>query len=180
VQALDSTILATPAGGLPLIGRLLPAGMSQLTMKQIITLVIAFPGTLAYKLEHGSAAAPFKSAFSQSQVRPGHDNGTRATAPGAPADLANDLKYTAAAAMGFWAFMDAVSAALSIDPDGDGPPAFFTFVDIVAPCVIGILTYTASGFPFESAIAYSTQSEFLNFLSWLCGYAPGILSTVGT
>jgi hypothetical protein len=81
--------------------------------------------------------------------------------------------------MGFWAFMDSISAALSIDPDGDGPPDFFTFVDIVAPRVIGILTYPAGGVPFESGIAYSTGPEFLNFLSWLCGYAPGVLSAVG-
>ncbi len=152
VQALDATILAAPAGDLPLIGPLLPSGMSKLTMKQIITLLIAFPTTLAYKLEHGSAAVPFKSGLSQSQHRPESDHGTHVTAPGAAADLASDLKYTAAAAMGFWAFMDAISAALSIDPDGDGPPAFFTFVDIIAPCVIGNLTYPASGVPFESGM----------------------------
>ena len=179
VQVLDSTILATPAGDLPLIGPLLPAGMSSLTMKQIVTLLIAFPTTLAYKLEHGSAAAPFKSTLSQSQHRPGRAHDPHAAALGASADLASDLKYTAAGAMGFWAFMDSISAALSIDPDGDGPPDFFTFVDIVAPCVIGILTYPASGVPFQSGIAYSTGPEFLNFLSWLCGYAPGILSAVG-
>jgi len=160
-------ILSTPLNDLPLIGPLLKAaGMTKApTIGGMVTLLMAFPTALGYKLSHHDAdALPFKNAGTNSVLR--------------TADTADDLSYTTAAAASFWALMDMLA---SFDvAAGNDPPALFAWIDIAAPVVISALTFPAhdGGLPFTSAIKLDDNGDTLTALAWAGGALPGVWSSI--
>jgi hypothetical protein len=159
-------ILSTPLNDLPLLGPLLKAaGMTTpITIGSLVTLLVAFPTALGYKLAHFDAdALPFKNV-----------NTTLLRTTSA----ADDLSYATYGATSFWALMDAIAAG--IVSDGNDPPAFFTWVDIVAPAVISALTVPAhdGGLPFTSAIKLDDNGDVYNAVAWGVGALPGVFSAI--
>ena len=160
-------ILNTPLGELPVIGPLLrAAGMSKgLTIGGLVTLLVAFPTALGYKLAHfDSDALPFKNVKTTSVLR--------------VADTGDDLSYATFGATSFWALMDTIAA--SIIAGGDEPPALFTWIDIVAPAVISALTVPAhdDGLPFSSTIKLDDNGDVYTAVSWGVGALPGVFAGI--
>jgi hypothetical protein len=160
-------ILRTPVNNLPLIGPLLKAaGMTKApTIGGLVTLLVAFPTALGYKLAHLDAdALPFKNAQTSSVLE--------------VADTGDDLSYATFAATSFWALMDTITASMVFN--GDEPPTFLAWVDIVAPAVISALTVPAhdDGLPFTSAIRLDDDADVLSAVSWATGAAPGVLAGI--
>jgi hypothetical protein len=161
-------ILQTSLSSLPLVGPLLKAaGMTKTpTIGGLITLLVAFPTALGYKLAHLDAdALPFKNAKTTSVLR--------------AADAADDgLSYATFAATSFWGLMDTIAATIVFT--GDEPPALFAWIDIVAPAVISALTVPAhdDGLPFTSAIKLDDDGDVYTAVSWATGAAPGVLAGV--
>jgi len=160
-------ILRTPVSNLPLLGSLLKAaGMSSApTIGGLVTLLVAFPTVLGYKLAHFDAdAVPFENAKTSSVLR--------------VADAADDLSYVTFAATSFWALMDTIAASMVFN--GDEPPTFFAWVDIVAPAAISALTVPAhdDGLPFSSTIKLDDDADVLTAVSWATGAAPGVLAGI--
>jgi hypothetical protein len=126
---------------------------------------VAFPTVLGYKLAHFDAdAVPFKNVKTSSVLQ--------------VADTADDLSYVTFAATSFWALMDTIAASMAFN--GDEPPAYFAWVDIVAPAVISALTVPAhdDGVPFSSTINLDDDVDVLTAVSWATGAAPGVLSGI--
>ena len=166
ISAFQS-ILRTPVSAPPLLGPLLKAaGMSSPpTIGGLVTLLVAFPTVLGYKLGHFDAdAVPFKNAKTSSVLQ--------------VADTADDLSYVTFAATSFWALMDTIAASTAFN--GDEPPAYFAWVDIVAPAVISALTVPAhdDGLPFSSTINLDDDADVLTAVSWATGAAPGVLTGI--
>jgi hypothetical protein len=166
-------ILDTSLDSLPLIGPLLKiAGLKSPTLGGLVTLMIAFPTVLAYKIAHGSKAVPFQASLADS--RPGE----RALG----SDIADDLSFTAAGALGFWAFADAIAATLSLLPDEGLPdPAktqsvtLWGVVDAAAPFVVGALTIPTE----RDALPFTAPPKInAELFSWLSGLFPGIGSAM--
>lgn len=160
-------ILSTPLNDLPVIGALLKAaGMTQApTIGAMVTLLVAFPTVLGFKLVHLDAdALPFKHANTTSALR--------------VADTADDLSYVAFGATSFWALMDTIAASMVFK--GEDLPPLFSWVDIVAPAVISALTVPAhdGGLPFTSAIQPDDTGDVYNAVSWGVGGLPGVFSGV--
>lgn len=159
-------ILSTPLNDLPLLGPLLKsAGMTTpITIGSLVTLLVAFPTALGYKLAHFDAdALPFKNV-NTTLLR--------------TSDAADDLAYVTYGATSFWALMDTIAAC--IVSDGNDPPPFFTWVDIVAPAVISALTVPAhdGGLPFTSAIKLDDNGDVYNAVAWGVGALPGVFSAI--
>ena len=93
-------------------------------------------------------------------------------------DAADDLAYVTYGATSFWALMDTIAACMV--SDGNDPPAFFTWVDIVAPAVISALTVPANdgGLPFTSAIKLDDNGDAYNAVAWGVGALPGVFSAI--
>jgi len=166
ISALQA-ILRTPVSDLPLLGPLLKAaGMTSApTIGGLVTLLVAFPTVLGYKLAHFDAdAVPFKNAKTSSVLQ--------------VSDTADDLSYVTFAATSFWALMDTIAASMAFN--GDEPPAYFTWVDIVAPAVISALTVPAhdDGVPFSSTIKLDDDADVLTAVAWATGAAPGVLTGI--
>ena len=160
-------ILRTPVTDLPVLGPLLKAaGMTDApTIGGLVTLLVAFPTVLGYKLAHLDASAlPFKKVNTSSVLQ--------------VADTADDLSYVTFAATSFWALMDTIAASMVFS--GDEPPAYFVWVDIVAPAVISGLTVPADedGLPFSSTIKLDDDADVLTAVSWATGAAPGVLAGI--
>jgi hypothetical protein len=159
-------ILSTPLNDLPLLGPLLKAaGMTTpITIGSLVTLLVSFPTALGYKLAHlDTDALPFKNV-----------NTTLLRTTSA----ADDLSYATYGATSFWALMDTIAAG--IVSDGNDPPAFFSWVDIVAPAVISALTVPAhdGGLPFTSAIKLDDNGDVFNAVAWGVGALPGVFSAI--
>jgi hypothetical protein len=165
--ATFKAILSTPVSDLPLLGPLLKAaGMTKApTIGGMVTLLVAFPTALGYKLAHLDAdALPFTTTETTSAPR--------------TADTADDLSYATFAATSFWALMDTIAASIVFD--GGEPPPFLTWVDIVAPAVISALTVPAhdGGLPFTSAIKLDDKGDVYTGVSWGVGALSGVFSAV--
>ncbi|HEX4012018.1 MAG TPA: hypothetical protein VHX62_18495 [Solirubrobacteraceae bacterium] len=162
------TLLATPINDLPVLGPLLKAaGMSTApTIGGLVTLLVAFPTALGYKLAHFDAdALPFKNARTSSVLR--------------VADAADDgLSYATFAATSFWALMDTIAA--SVISGGEDPPTVFAWVDIVAPAVISALTVPAhdDGLPFSSAIKLDDTGDVYTAVAWGLAALPGVFAGI--
>jgi hypothetical protein len=160
-------ILNTPVSDFPVIGPLLKAaGMTKApTIGGMVTLLVAFPTALGYKLAHLDAdALPFKNAKTTSVLR--------------TADTADDLSYATFGATSLWVLMDTIAASIVFN--GFDPPPFLTWVDIVAPAVISAPTIPAydSGLPFTSAIKLDDKGDVYTAVSWGVGALPGVFSAV--
>ena len=160
-------ILSTPLTALPVLGPLLKAaGMSKApTVGGLVTLLIAFPTVLGYKLAHLDAGAlPFKNAPTQSVLR--------------VADAADDLSYTTFAAASFWGLMDTIASYYVAG--GSEPPALFAWIDIAAPAVISALTVPAhdDGLPFTSAIQLDDKADVYTAVAWGAGALPAVFAAV--
>ena len=72
--------------------------------------------------------------------------------------------------------MDTIAASMVFS--GDEPPAYFVWVDIVAPAVISALTVPAheDGLPFSSTIKLDDDADVLTAVSWATAAAPGVLA----
>jgi hypothetical protein len=165
--ATFKAILATPLNDLPLLGPLLKAaGMTKApTIGAVVTLLVAFPTALGYKLAHLDAdALPFKNVKTMSGLH--------------TSDAADDLSYAVFGATSFWALMDTIAA--SMVSNGEDPPTFITWVDIVAPAVISALTVPAhdGGLPFTSAIQLSDAADVATVVSWGVGALPGVFTAI--
>jgi hypothetical protein len=165
-------ILDTSLDELPLVGPLLKlAGLESPKLGNLVTLMIAFPTVLAYKIAHGSNAAPFQARLEAPS--PG------AEAPGS--DIADDLRFTAAGALGFWAFADAIAATLSLLEEGPPDPAqthsvtLWGVIDAAAPFVVGALTIPTE----RDALPFTAPPKInAELFSWLSGLFPGIGSAM--
>jgi hypothetical protein len=165
-------LLDTSLESLPLLGSLLKAaGSGSPTVGKLATLIIAFPTVLAYKIAHGPDAAPFKTSL----------NATRRHQAKLGDEIADDLAFTAAGALGFQAFADAIAATLTLLPDEEFPdPAAKNSVtlwgvfDSVAPLIVGTLTMPTD----EHALPFTgpLSNDVAEVVSWLCGIGPGILA----
>ena len=160
-------ILGTPVTDLPVLGPLLKAaGMSKApTVGGLVTLLVAFPTVLGYKLAHLDAnALPFQNDKSQSVLR--------------VADTADDLSYTTFAAACFWGLMDTIAAYYVAG--GSEPPALFAWIDIATPAVISALTIPAhdDGLPFTSAIQLDDKADVYTAVAWGAGALPAVFAAV--
>ena len=160
-------ILSTPLNDLPLLGPLLKAaGMTKgPTVGEMVTLLVAFPTALGYKLAHLDAdALPFKNVNTNSVLQ--------------VTDAKDDLSYATFGATSFWALMDTIAA--SMVSNGEEPPAFITWVDIAAPALISALSVPAhdGGLPFTSAIKLDDPGDVYDAVSWGVGALPGVFSGV--
>jgi hypothetical protein len=160
-------ILGTPLTDLPVLGPLLrTAGMSKApTIGGLVTLLVAFPTVLGYKLAHLDAdAAPFKDAKPTSVLR--------------VADTADDLGYTTFAAASFWGLMDTIASYYV--GGGSEPPALFAWIDVAAPAVISALTVPAhdDGLPFSSTIQLDDKADVYTAVAWGAGALPGVFAAV--
>ena len=160
-------ILSTPLTALPVLGPLLKAaGMSKApTVGGLVTLLVAFPTALGYKLAHLDAdALPFKNVGTQSVVR--------------AADTGDDLSYTTFAAASFWGLMDTIASYYVAG--GSEPPALFTWIDIAAPAVISALTFPAhdDGLPFTSAIQLDDKGDVYTAVEWGAGALPAVFAAI--
>lgn len=164
---LFTEILQTNLKDLPVVGDLLKAaGMTRpLTIGGLVTLLVAFPTVLGYKLAHLNAdALPFKDVTTTSALR--------------TADVKDDLSYTTFAATSFWALMDTMAA--SIVGVGDEPPELFAWIDIAAPAVISALTFPAhdDALPFTSTIQLGDTGDVYTAVAWGAGALPGVFAAV--
>lgn len=192
--ATFNEIVATNLTDLPLVGRLLKAaGMSKdLTVGGLVTLIIAFPTVLGYKLVHGADAVLFGGPSRPSVGPPaalpvGLDEATAAAlnAPTATfarvqATVAQDLNFATGSALGLWAYFDLLSAIIAgVDPKG--PPDFFAWIDMAAPAIIGALTVPAhdGGLPFTSAIDLNSNADDFTAIAWTAGVAPALFTAIG-
>ncbi len=161
-------LLSTPLDDLPLVGPLLKAaGMTKpLTIGGLVTLLVAFPTALGYKLAHLDAdALPFKNGKTTSILR--------------AADSTDDgLSYATFGATSFWALMDTIAA--SVVAGGEEPPSLFAWVDIVAPAVISALTVPAhdDGLPFTSTIKLDDKGDVYTAVSWTLAALPGVFAGI--
>ena len=160
-------ILSTPVTDLPVLGPLLKAaGMSKApTVGGLVTLLVAFPTVLGYKLAHLNAdVLPFQNDKSQSVLR--------------VADTADDLSYTTFAAASFWGLMDTIAAYYVAG--GSEPPALFAWIDIASPAVISALTIPAhdDGLPFTSAIQLDDKADVYTAVAWGAGALPAVFAAV--
>jgi hypothetical protein len=160
------TILATPITDLTILGPLLKAaGMTAApSIGSLVTLLVAFPTVLGYKLAHADLnAVPFSTKI--------NDVGEAGT----PAE---DLDFVVSSASWFWAFCDTLSA--SSTANGEDPPVFFTWMDIVVPSVISALTVPAhdGGLPFTSAIKLDDNGDVIEAVAWGLEAAPPVMDAV--
>ncbi|HTU84185.1 MAG TPA: hypothetical protein VMF57_01350 [Solirubrobacteraceae bacterium] len=160
-------ILSTPLTALPVLGPLLKAaGMSKApTVGGLVTLLVAFPTVLGYKLAHLDAdALPFKN--------------DKSTSVQSVADAADDLSYTTFAAASFWGLMDTIASYYVAG--GSEPPALFSWIDMAAPAVISALTVPAhdDGLPFTSAIQLDDKADVYTAVAWGAGAMPGVFAAV--
>lgn len=168
VGTIKSILDTSLTDALGLVGKLLAlAGLEHVTVGKVVTLLFAFPTVLMYKVTHRGEGAPFGLTGTV---------GRGATDVGA-ADAADDLQLCAGVALGVWAAIDAVAAAITASSAGSDEaegPALFTAIDIVAPVVVSVLTVPATrgGQPFRTPPVGPDDTSKLDFASWLAGLLP--------
>jgi hypothetical protein len=167
-----SDLIQISLDDLPLIGPLLKAAglPGSVTIGGLVTLMVAFPTALAYKLDkHDANALPFQGVPD-----------TAALSALDPASIAADLNFTTAAATAFWAWTDFLSALEAVFPSGE-PAPLWTWIDIAAPAVISCLTVPAhdGDLPFTSLIDLNDDSDVIAAIYWAFGALPGIFSAIG-
>lgn len=181
--ALFKQVIATPLNQLPLVGPLLrAAGMTKpLTIGAIVSLLVAFPTVLTYKIAHLSFdAVPFRGA--SLSTRRGHGHGRHHRHAERPllaaSSIADDLDFTTGGVKVFDGFVSLFPAAFIAA--GAEPPAFLRWIEIVCPALIGVLTVPAHAedLPFASPIKLDDNSDVLNAAFWVSGVLPGVFGAV--
>lgn len=166
------TILATPLSSLPIVGKLLALiGLGSVKIGTLINLLFAFPATLAYKISHGGKGRPFAGTTVDRSVGHAKPRPTDQLV----GDVAADLKIAGGAALGVWATFDTLSAAFLAIERKSGP-MLFAAVDIAAPIIVTFLTVpsTQDGEPYFSPPVSGSNSDEMNFISWLLGTEPAL------
>jgi hypothetical protein len=172
--AVDSVgnVLATPFE-IPIIStilddiaKLLGITIPTLSVADLLALALALPVTLVYKLAHGVKSAPFPGG-----TLPTGDLGATGSPPEAESfgaanagSAADAMKDSAVVVAALWALFD---TGLDAIPDGDAPKAL-GIVDIVAPTLIGILTWPG-GIPF-TAVPLDSGEHKAGFANWIIGW----------
>jgi hypothetical protein len=169
IKALSPTIagmLATPLKDAGIVGKLLAlAGLGDIEIGAVVTMVFAFPATLVYKLANGPGTRPFS-----------YVPGLQAS-PGAEPSADRALQITAAAALGVWAGLDTVSTLAS--SIGVGVPLLTPAIDTAGPLIIGALAppFTKDGLPDWRTASGDDADSFL-VLSWLLDILPAFFSAM--
>lgn len=153
---------------LPLVGQLLKAaGMQKpLTVGRLVSLLIAFPTVLAYKIAHLSLTkTPFAGAGKSGVLTANYST-------------KEDLDFCTGMAKLFEGLMSPVKAAALAT--GEEPPAFTEWLEIACPAVVAALSVPAHGddLPFTSPIDLDDMGDQFKAAFWIAELMPGVLAAV--
>jgi hypothetical protein len=175
-------VLSASFADIPLIGPMLKAaGMESASLGQLVSLIAAFPFTLAWKIDHGSDAVPLQQLMPPAQTR-GHAPHGRVPgllgATNSPTDIPNALNMGAAITTLTWAALDTVEAPInafspSLKGYGDIVALLLAGCDIGFPVIIAGLTFPATGpdhIPYHSSPVTADKTSVLTFLAWGTGF----------
>lgn len=140
------------------IAKLLNKTIPSTSVADLFALALAVPITIVYKLAKGASSEPFPGG-----QLPGTDP-AQAHYPVADGGASDACKYAAATVAALWALVD---TGLDAIPDGDAPKALGV-VDIVAPALIGVLTWPG-GIPF-TAVPLDNAEDKASFANWIIGW----------
>jgi hypothetical protein len=153
-------MLNTPLSQMGIAGKLLKlAGLGDIHIGSVVTMLLAFPATLAFKIAHGGDTRPFAQLPAlRAGVGTGDDK------------AAKDLRFTASAVMGTWASLNVIGAFF------DKPPMFFAALEVAGPLLVGALappSVDENGFPAWDT--FTTDEMTPRHVSWFTDILPAFL-----
>jgi hypothetical protein len=163
----------------PLIGDLLElAGIdTTVSIKHLVSLIIAYPTTLIHNLAVGGPLFPGDTA-----------QGREALSSGVPDPWGAAINWTSGVTQAIWAFNDGYEDCIDManfsNGTKDSAPSFTTYIDIVCPLILGILQWPSAQVnnltqPPFSAFPSDSEAQALCPFIVVTGVIPALVGIFG-